>query len=106
MSLLPSPLLSVPQAQNSFGQYFAPIFLVMSILEANGVLSPTYLYALGGLITVARLAHVLQLSFPDVLPIQFRMFGFLSTILFFVVAGSLAFLVGLQVMAGSSTLSL
>ena len=68
-----------------------------SILEANTVLSPTFLYALGGLITVARVAHVLQLSFPDKIPIQARMFGFLTTCLFFVVAGALCFLVGLQV---------
>ena len=65
------------------------------------MLSSTYLYALGGFITAARLSHALQLMFPDVLPIQFRMFGFLATALFFVVAGALAFLVGLQVMGGS-----
>ena len=91
-----SPCLCL-QAQNSFGQYFAPIFLVFSILEANTVLSPTFLYALGGLITVARVAHAAQLSFPDQIPIQARLFGFLTTCLFFVVAGGLCFLVGLQV---------
>ena len=86
-----------PQAQLSFGQYFAPVFFVLALIEANGVLSMPYLYALGGFITAARVAHVLQLSFPDALPVQFRMFGFLGTIAFFVLGGILATLIGLQV---------
>lgn len=85
------------QAQLSFGQYLAPIFFVLAIIEANGVLSMPYLYTLGGIITAARLSHVMNLSFPDVLPQQFRMFGFLGTVAFFILGGALVLLIGLQV---------
>ncbi len=35
------------QAQTNVGQYLPVIFLLFALLEANGVLSERYLYALG-----------------------------------------------------------
>lgn len=74
-----------------------PILLILAIIEANGVLSAPYLYTLGGVITAARLCHVMNLSFPDVLPQQLRVFGFLTTVAFFILGGALVLLIGLQV---------
>lgn len=84
------------QAQSNFGQYLPVVFLLFGLLEANGVLSQRYLYIVGAAITVARVGHALQLSAPKTIPIGFRMFGMMATMAFFVFAGVLCAIVGLQ----------
>ena len=86
------------QAQTNFYQYLPAIILALAFLEGNAVLAPSYLYALGIIITVARLSHVTQLFFgPDTVPMPFRMAGALTTFLFLLATSTLLILLGLQV---------
>ena len=62
------------------------------------MLAPSYLYALGIIITVARLSHVTQLFFgPETVPMPFRMAGALTTFFFLLATSTLLILLGLQV---------
>ena len=86
------------QAQTNFYQYLPAIILVLAFLEGNEVLAPSYLYALGVIITVARLSHVVQLFLgPAVVPMPFRMAGTLTTFAFLMATSTLLILLGLQV---------
>lgn len=96
--MLTEPLLTL-QAQTNFYQYLPAILLALALLEGNEVLSPSYLYILGIIITVARLSHTGQLFFPDQIPMPFRMAGFLTTALFLLATSTLLILLGLQVLA-------
>ncbi|KAK9917668.1 hypothetical protein WJX75_007007 [Coccomyxa subellipsoidea] len=83
-------------AQSNFGQYFPVIMLLLGFLEANEVMSQKYLLTLAAIITALRVGHSLQLSFPQQLPLGFRMAGFMGTVAFFILCGILCILVGLQ----------
>ena len=94
----------VLQAQSNFGQYFPVIMLLLGFLEANEVMSQKYLLTLAAIITALRVGHSLQLSFPQQLPLGFRMAGFMGTVAFFILCGILCILVGLQVSPVRSSL--
>ncbi len=71
--------------------------LILGLLEANAVLSESYLLIVATVITALRIIHTLQLAFPTQLPIGFRLLGFMGTMAFFAVFSVLCILVGLQV---------
>ena len=86
------------QAQTNFYQYLPAIILALAFLEGNEVLAPSYLYALGIIITFARLSHGFQLFYgPEIVPMGFRMAGFLITCFFLAATSTLLILLGLQV---------
>lgn len=73
------------------------IFLALTFLEVNSIFSTLGLYALGATITAARLSHAAHLTSPGTFGLPFRVFGFISTVVYCVITGVLISLAGIKV---------